>query len=275
MKNNDLALPPQTVQETMLLPLWGRANYSKLYPELLDDPYAIEIIKKVPFDFTQIARSMGEYGGLAYLVRGYRFDNALRAYLADFPEATVVNLGAGLDTTFSRVDNGLIRWYNLDLPDAIAFRRQFIPAKDRSTYLPYSAFGHAWMDEVDFDPAKGIFILVGGLFMYFQKYLVRDLLIAMAERFPGGGLIFDGISKLGRVMTNLKLRGTGAPGMHFAFSNGRREIERWSPKLKVTSEVLFWEGIRRDPRWSKAAVLEMNMADLFRVGRYVEVSFLF
>ena len=54
----------------MLLPLWrGRGNYSKLYPELLDDPLAQEIIKNVSYDFSRIEKSMGEYGGLAYLVR--------------------------------------------------------------------------------------------------------------------------------------------------------------------------------------------------------------
>ena len=37
----------QTVQETMLISLWGRAKFSRLYPELLDDPKAAEIIKKV------------------------------------------------------------------------------------------------------------------------------------------------------------------------------------------------------------------------------------
>ena len=36
----------QTVQETMLISLWGRAKFSRLYPELLDDPEAVEIIKK-------------------------------------------------------------------------------------------------------------------------------------------------------------------------------------------------------------------------------------
>ena len=31
----------------MLIPLWGRAKFSRLYPELLDDPKAVGIIKKV------------------------------------------------------------------------------------------------------------------------------------------------------------------------------------------------------------------------------------
>jgi O-methyltransferase involved in polyketide biosynthesis len=41
---------------------------------------------------------------------------------AILPKGTVINLGAGLDDTFSRVDNGRVSWYNLDLPDASACR---------------------------------------------------------------------------------------------------------------------------------------------------------
>lgn len=33
------------------------------------------------------------------------------------------NLGCGLDTTFERVDNGLLQWYDLDLPDAVELRK--------------------------------------------------------------------------------------------------------------------------------------------------------
>jgi O-methyltransferase involved in polyketide biosynthesis len=94
--SENATLKAQTVQETMLIPLWGRAKFSHLYPELLDDPQSSEIITQVKHDFSQIERAMGEYGGLAYLVRAYRFDNALKAYLATHPQATVVNLGAGL-----------------------------------------------------------------------------------------------------------------------------------------------------------------------------------
>ncbi|MEA3327030.1 MAG: hypothetical protein U9R53_06940 [Chloroflexota bacterium] len=61
----------------MLLSLWGRANFSRLYQELLNDPLSKKIIADVSYDFTQIAKSMGEYGGIAYLVRGQHFDDAV------------------------------------------------------------------------------------------------------------------------------------------------------------------------------------------------------
>ena len=36
------------------------------------------------------------------------FDRALKSYLQQYPDAVCVNLGCGLDSRFSRVDNGSI-----------------------------------------------------------------------------------------------------------------------------------------------------------------------
>ncbi len=118
---NDLSLNIQSVQATMLLPLWGRAKYSMENQNILDNREAEQIIKTCGYDFTEIAKIFGGFGGICYIVRARKFDDSIRKSIKNHPRATAVNIGAGLDTTFSRVDNGLIRWYNLDLPDSITF----------------------------------------------------------------------------------------------------------------------------------------------------------
>ncbi len=50
----------------------------------------------------------------------------VKAHIKEQPHASVVNLGAGLDTEFYRIDNGTIRWYDLDLPDVIEIRKQIL-----------------------------------------------------------------------------------------------------------------------------------------------------
>ena len=57
------------------------------------------------------------------LVRAKMLENSINEYLINHPKATIVSLGAGLDTTFSRVDNGLLIWYDIDLPDVIEIRK--------------------------------------------------------------------------------------------------------------------------------------------------------
>lgn len=269
-----VTLQAQTVQETMLLPLWGRARFSRLYPELLVDPHAAEIVERLDYDFGAIAKDLDEYWGISFLVRARRFDESITAYIADHPQATLVNLGAGLDTTFSRVDNGQIRWFDLDLPDAITFRKRLIPETERSTCLARSAFDPTWFDEVVFDPAKGMFVVAGGLFMYFCQTEVHKLLVAMAERFPSGEILFDAMSRLGMAVINWRLRGTGVPATNFAIGNPRRTLASWSPRLDVLEGYTFYHGVTRDPRWRKSTIWLMNMCDWLGMAKFMHVRFL-
>ena len=59
-------------------------------------------------------------------MRSLYVDDILKTFLARRPRGTVVNIGCGLETNFERVDNGLLTWFDLDLPDVIALRQQFL-----------------------------------------------------------------------------------------------------------------------------------------------------
>ncbi|MDR0733273.1 MAG: class I SAM-dependent methyltransferase, partial [Dysgonamonadaceae bacterium] len=120
------------VQKTLMFPVWGRAVYSKLYPEILDDKEAIGIINSLDYDFGEIEKAFGEYGGLAYIVRGRKMDDVIKHFISEHPNATVVNIGAGFDTTFSRIDNGAIHWYDMDISEVIALRKKIIPEGARN-----------------------------------------------------------------------------------------------------------------------------------------------
>jgi O-methyltransferase involved in polyketide biosynthesis len=93
-------------------------------------------------------------------------------------------LGAGLDTRFFRVDDGRVRWYELDLPQSIALRRRFLQDSPRHTMLAASALDFGWMDDIEARPHT--LIIAEGLLMYFDEADVRRLLLALAERFRGG-----------------------------------------------------------------------------------------
>ena len=52
-------------------------------------------------------------------------------YLKAHPGAALVNLGCELDQTAENCDNGLLRIYNVDLPDVIAVRNELLPEGGR------------------------------------------------------------------------------------------------------------------------------------------------
>ena len=113
-----------TVQETLIIPLFGRLVCSERFPALFSDPEAKRICDALDYDFAEKRRKMespaGLFGALEVAQRQYDLRCEVEAYLKDHPRAAVVNLGCGLDDTFSKCDNGLCRGYNIDFPDVIA-----------------------------------------------------------------------------------------------------------------------------------------------------------
>lgn len=154
------------VQKTMLVPLWGRAQASRLYPEILADRQAIEIVDKLDYDFSAIAGVFNAFGGMGHLVRARAMDDAVRTYVNRHPSAAVVDIGAGLDTGFSRVNNGILRWFDLDLPDALALRNTVIPKSGQTRQIASSVFHTAWFDEIEFTTEAGAIFLAAGVFFF-------------------------------------------------------------------------------------------------------------
>ncbi|PLS08012.1 class I SAM-dependent methyltransferase [Neobacillus cucumis] len=265
----------QSVQATMLIPLWGRATASEKNPDILYDKEAIEIIAGCGMDFTEIAKTFGEYGGISYIVRARKIDDTIRAFIKKHPHATIVNIGAGLDTTFSRVDNGTINWYNLDLPDAIDFRKTLIADSPRNTSIAKSFFDVSWFGDVVFQEADGILFISAGVFYYFQESQLKEMVQEMAQRFPGGELFFDAESKFAVNISNRTVEKTGNRGakMYF-YINNPKVLEDWSEKLKVISWEPYFKGIPVSKKWESGTRLMVRLVDLIKMLKFVHVQFL-
>ena len=128
-----------SIQETLIIPLFGRLICSEYYPELFSDPSAATICEKLDYDFSEKRRLMesqaGLFGALEVAQRQYDLMCEVRDYLKTHPEAAVVNLGCGLDDTFRKCDNGSCLGCNIDMPDVIAIRNELLPAGDREVNI--------------------------------------------------------------------------------------------------------------------------------------------
>jgi O-methyltransferase involved in polyketide biosynthesis len=271
MENNN-GLQSQSVQSTMLLPVYGRAKASRMFPDIMRDDEAVRIVNGMDFDFTRIDKNYGtEYGSLCCLLRAKRFDERCLAYLREHPGGTVVNLGSGLDTTLSRVDNGAVRWYNIDLPDAMAFRRQFIPEPGNGADIAKSMFEYAWLDEVE--AADGaVFIIAGGLFYYFEESQLRELFSRVAGHFPRGELVFDAQSRMAVRISNRMVRRTGNKGSEMLFYiDDAQKLKNWSPKIRAVESVPLFSGLQKRTRFKLSTRLNMWGLDNLKMGFIVSV----
>ena len=96
---------------------------SEKFPELYTDIFAKELCKKIDYDFTDLEKKnnsfLYEFGYLEAAMRQLDIMWEIKEYLKKYPEATVVNLGCGLDETGKACDNGLCHIVNIDFPDII------------------------------------------------------------------------------------------------------------------------------------------------------------
>ena len=205
------------VPETMLWPLWNRAAEHVRVNRLIDDPMAADLVGRIAYDF---AETFGKPSVL-HAVRARVGDDLIKEYLRAHPAGSVVALGEGLETQLWRAGNDSVRWFSVDLPDAIATRRSLLPDDLRVEHVPCSALDPSWMDAVPDGPPP--FISAAGLLMYFQEHEVHRLLVQIAQRFPGAQIYFDTIPPWLSRKTQRGLRVTKsytAPPMPWGISLG-------------------------------------------------------
>ena len=229
-----------TVQETLIIPLYARKMCSALYPNLYRDEAASQLVRAVDYDFSaleQKSRSlMQRFGFLEVAMRQNDLAFEVRDYLKTHPTAAVVNLGCGLDCTGRACDNGSCKIYNLDFPDVIAVRNALLPAGARETNIPCDLKDLSWFERID--ASGGAAFFAAGVFYYFLKEQVRTLVRAMADAFPGGVLVFDAANaKAVKLMlkTWLKDAEIRDVGAYFAVSDAKSEIGVWDSRLQVSS----------------------------------------
>jgi O-methyltransferase involved in polyketide biosynthesis len=261
------------VQETLLFPVWGRAVFSRLYPGILCDREAVGIINSLDYDFGKIEKAFGEYGGLAYIIRARKMDDTIRHFISEHPHATVVNIGAGFDTTFSRIDNGAIRWYDLDISEVIALRKKIIPEGARNKCIARSVFDYSWMEDVR-GAKGGILFIAGGVFHYFTEDKVRELFIAMAKKFPSGELYFDGQTRTALKISNRMVRKSGnTNAMMYFYINNPEIFASWSPLLQLKSAEPYFSHITRDRRWKISTRVNMMFCDWLKMVCFYHLKF--
>ncbi len=266
-----------SIQETMLGPLWARAEYGKIYPQLLKDEKAIEIIKKIAFEFEDIKEYLSgknQFRGLGLLARAREFDIALKNYINQHPKTTVVNLGAGLDTTFHRVDNGEIKWYDLDLPNAINFRKNLIPEGVRNICVQKSVLDISWFDEIEWNNDLGIFFIAGGLVYYFKEEDLKLLFRKMSERFSGGEIVFDAMSRLALTKFNQMARKVGkGKVVYFYLKNPNKIFSQWSEKISVKDWYPLWKRTEINKDWDQQTKKMINLNLKLKTSKIVLLKF--
>lgn len=226
------------ITSTIFIPLYLRAMESQRPDALVKDAHSLTLIQKLELDPTKFDQAqVSEEVQVSILLRSRQFDQLTGDFLSRNSSAVVVYLGCGLDTRFERVDNGKVKWYDLDLPEVIDLRRELIGEEsDRHHLLACSALDFSWMDLVSIHESRPFLFLAEGIFMFFEDHQVRDLVLALKDNFPNSELVFDAFSPFYVWANNRRVKRTKIGALtHWALSKGK-ELEGWGEGIHLISE---------------------------------------
>ena len=222
----------------MLIPLYMRAKESRRENPILNDKAAERLAGSLEYDYSQFdGAKLSEVG---CVVRGWYFDRAARRFIDTHPRPVVVNVGCGLDTRFQRIGSREAAFYDMDLPEVIALRRELVAEQPGNAYIAASLLETDWMDDLRrrHPDAEFIFI-VEGVLMYFYESQVKAFLRHVASRFGGGELWFD---VCGTMMSRHGVKPDSLRKHEAQIRSGLSDghvVEQWEPRLRLIEQAKY------------------------------------
>ena len=122
------------------------------------------------------------------------FDVWVRDFVRRHPEGTVVEIGAGLNTRFERLDNGSIHWYDLELPDMVELRRTYFSDSERRVTLAASVLDRDWIETVRRSPGP-YFLVAETVFVYLEEAAVKTALGQIGSGLPQATIALDTVGR--------------------------------------------------------------------------------
>ena len=197
-----------------------------------------------------------------------RYDEYVTEVLKSSPDGVVVNIGCGLDSRFSRIDNGRVRFYDFDLPEVIEIKRRFFEGTDRYQFIPSSVLDYDWMVQL-LQTCDGPFLFVAeGVFMYLHRADVKSLVLELQSEFPGSELVCEvfndlwlkgGLKGIVNFKMRKKLHLRKDATFHFG-TRESREMEEWNPGIAFLDDWSYFDYQEKKPGWLRF----MGRVELFR-----------
>ncbi len=174
------------IQETALIPLAIKASETARPNARIKDLKAKEIIDSLGVDVSKFDPFLSHEGVVA---RTILYREQLKELLNKYPDAVCINLGCGFDDKFSQVDNGSVRWFDVDLPDQIDVRRKVYEDRERCVMLEGDALTGDWTRNIP--KTDMVIVVMEGVLEYFSKEQVKTCLNMLCDSFPHGYLLAE------------------------------------------------------------------------------------
>jgi O-methyltransferase involved in polyketide biosynthesis len=261
------------IDRTLLMLLWGRAKATRANSRILFDAKAVEIVERLGLNLEDFERVLHPSNELFTIARARTMDDLVRGFVADHPKATVINLGAGLDTGFFRIDNGLLQWFDVDLPQVIELRRKLIPVMQRSRYVSASLLEPDWVNDIT-PRSSDLFFLASGVMVSLRKEELRRLFSVLVDSFPGAELAFDVQSRLTNFFGNRRLKAAGMGVTRFQWGAcSAKPIRRLNHGIEVVEEFGIFSKVSGSDYADRKSWRMARMMDRMHTMTIIHVRF--
>lgn len=249
------------VAATSLVTLYCHAIETCSDNPILADAKSVEIAaeldkklfySKEPLARDLVSRRLDRNLVIHIAIRAKKYDTYVREFLSRSPDGVVVNIGCGLDSRFLRTDNGRVIFYDLDLPEIIAIRKDFFTETERYHSTASSVLDFSWMEIVRQHHGPFLF-LAEGVFMYLEGEDVRSLVLELRKTFPGSGLVCEvensfWLGPLTKKVVAYKLQRQFHLGKDALFRSGirdSREMEQWGSGITFIDDWSYFDSDER------------------------------
>lgn len=173
---------------TLLITLYSRAAMSKRNM-ILEDKKAEEIISLAGYDERKLKVSTKLQALLA--LRAYIIDEYTKEFINRYNgNCTIIQLGCGLDSRCSRINDDRIKWYDLDFYGTIEMRKKYYKNSNNYKMISSNVCNLSWLKEISsYD--KPTLIIGEGLFMYLNEEENKLVINKLSQTFKKCEFIFD------------------------------------------------------------------------------------
>ncbi len=228
------------VEQTALLTLYARALDNRAEHPILGDAPAAEIVGRIDYDFAGFRIPANVIRQTA--LRAKMLDERIAKFVDRYPDAVVVDLGAGLGTPLLRVRPPAgVDWYSVDLPPVIALRDKLVAAAPGAHSVAADLTAGDWADTIPAD--RPTMLIADGLFAFLPEPAVIGVLRHCTDHFGSGELAFNDYGRVGpvsRLSMKLAPRGMFAMlGKVWANPGFTDPLtpQRWNPRLRLVEQA--------------------------------------
>lgn len=227
------------VPETMIQILYARAKETSKENPKIKDEMAVSIVKQLDYDFSKADqdRTMS----LGVIARTIVLDKMVEEYLNTHKDTIVINIACGLDTRCYRMKGKYVRWYNLDLPETINIRKQFLKETGPIYQIAKSAMDESYRDNIQYH-GENILVIIEGLTMYLSENDIKKMFSIID--FKNSTVMVEVMVPF--VVKHIKEK--SIEGSHAKFTWGiknGKELEKFLPTFSFLTEVSLVEGMKK------------------------------